>query len=58
VQNVPGKHENYDPVEKSLIIGEWVELEVRKFSYLGDMLVADGVVDSAVTSSQLCMEQV
>jgi hypothetical protein len=40
-----------DLVEKSVIIGKGVELEkVRKFCYLGDMLDADGGVDSAVTT--------
>jgi hypothetical protein len=42
-----------DLIEKSAIIGKGVELEkVRKFCYLGDMLDADGGVDSAVTIIQ------
>jgi hypothetical protein len=45
-----------DPVEKSMSIGEGVELEVIKFSYLGDMLDADGGVDIALTTSQMCVE--
>jgi hypothetical protein len=48
-----------DPVEKSVTIGEGVELEkVRKFYYLWDMQAADGDVDSTVTTSQMCLEQV
>jgi hypothetical protein len=44
-----------DLIEKSVIIGKGVELEkVRKFCYLGDMLDADGGVDSAVTNRIRC----
>jgi hypothetical protein len=38
-----------------VIIGKGAELEkVRKFCYLGDMLDADGGVDSAVTTRVRC----
>jgi hypothetical protein len=51
-----GSMKDDDLVEKSASIGEVVELEkVQKFCYLGDMLAADGGVDSAVTTSQMCM---
>jgi len=40
-------------------IGNGVSLEkVDKFCYLGDMLDEDGGCDSAVTTSQLCLEKV
>jgi hypothetical protein len=56
-----GSMKDDDLVEKSVIIGNGVELEkVRKFSYLGDMLDADGGMDYAVTTRVKCtyMEQV
>jgi hypothetical protein len=43
-----------DPVEKSVIISKGVELEVKIFCYLANMLDADGSVDSAVTSRARC----
>jgi hypothetical protein len=50
-----GSMKDDDLVEKSMIIGKWVELEkVKKFSYFGDMLDADGIVDSAVTTRVRC----
>jgi hypothetical protein len=46
---------NDDLVEKSVVIGEGVELEkVTKFCYFGDMLDADGGKESAVTTSVRC----
>jgi hypothetical protein len=48
-------------IQKSVTTGEGVELEkVRKFSYLGDMLDANGGVDSAVTDllyTSTCSEE-
>jgi hypothetical protein len=50
-----GSMKDDDLVEKSMIIGKGVELEkVRKFCCLGDMLDADGGVDSAVTTRVRC----
>jgi hypothetical protein len=43
-----------DQVEKSVTIGEGVELEVIKLCHLGDMLDADGGVDSTVTTRVRC----
>jgi hypothetical protein len=46
-----GSMKDDDPVEKSVNIGEGVELEkVREFCCFVDMLDADGGVDSAVTT--------